>query len=488
VQPVVRVRLYDAGILTNTLTINPVLPEVPMAVDQSVLASSWNILIPGDLIQPGRSRLADVDPDELIPETNETDNTYPASGSPIALAVRSLPTLALRFVPVLQSITGETGLVDPSNADDFFDLTRRMYPLAAYDLDVRTVYTTSVVAQNNGSGWGEILSELLTLRNVTDGNVRHYYGVVHTNYSSGVTGLAYIPYSPSTDYLVAMGWDNPVSLSETMAHELGHNYGRSHSPCGSPSNVDPNYPYADASIGVYGMDVESYTVKAPDSFKDIMSYCAPQWLSDYTFEGILDFRSALPAPELRIRLERVNCLLVWGRITPDSIILEPAFDIMAVPVMPEGTGPYWLEALAADGALILGYSFTGGAVADLPNGLETHFSFLMPVAREGTHRPATLRVSGLGMQATRSAPVTQLNSTVLQDAALSIAAVGGNWVRIEWNAAAWPMIMVRDSDNGEVLSFARGGSVNLPTLRSDLELIRSDGVHSVSTLVHVAGR
>lgn len=50
------------------------------------------------------------------------------------------------------------------------------------------------------------------------------------------------------------------------------------------------------------------------------------------------------------------------------------------------------------------------------------------------------------------------------------------------------MVLVRDPDSGEVLSFARGGSVNISTRRRDLSLVFSDGLSSVTASVRVAGR
>ncbi len=488
IQPLVRVRLFDGGSVFDTLTISAAPSQVPTTVDATVLGSSWNVLIPGSLIQPGLSILADVDPDDAIPETDETDNQFPVSGTPIQLDVRPTPILALRFVPVHQSATGDTGRVDLASADQFLDQTRLMFPLAAYDVDVRSVYTTSAVAQSNGAGWATILNELSTLRNVTDENSRHYYGVLQTSYTSGIEGLAWVSIAPSDEYFVAVGLDDPGSRSRIMAHELGHNFGRRHADCGTPTNTDASYPYAGASIGVYGFDVDSLSVKSPSDFKDIMSYCSPKWVSDYNFEGILDFRNALPAPASVARLSPVQGLLVWGRITPDSIVLEPAFEILAAPVLPKRAGPYRLEAFAADGASIFGYSFAGGLVADLPGGPETHFSFLIPIADAGAQRPATLRVSGPGMQATRRSAVIPRGPAMLPRAALSATAVSERQVRVEWNAAAYPMVLVRDPDSGEVLSFARGGSVNISTRRRDLSLIFSDGLSSVTASVRVSGR
>jgi hypothetical protein len=40
------------------------------------------------------------------------------------------------------------------------------------------------------------------------------------------------------------------------------------------------------------------------------------------------------------------------------------------------------------------------------------------------------------------------------------------------------MIMVRDPETGEVLSFARGGDVRIWTGKGELDLVASDGVRS----------
>jgi hypothetical protein len=54
----------------------------------------------------------------------------------------------------------------------------------------------------------------------------------------------------------------------------------------------------------------------------------------------------------------------------------------------------------------------------------------------------------------------------------------GGQVRLLWNAAAHPMVMVRDPDTGEVLAFARGGDARVWTSKSELDLEVSDGVQS----------
>ena len=49
---------------------------------------------------------------------------------------------------------------------------------------------------------------------------------------------------------------------------------------------------------------------------------------------------------------------------------------------------------------------------------------------------------------------------------------------VRWDARHHPMVMVRDANTGEVLSFARGGSVDVVTRSRQLDLVLSDGVQS----------
>jgi hypothetical protein len=72
-----------------------------------------------------------------------------------------------------------------------------------------------------------------------------------------------------------------------MAHEVGHNHGRNHAPCGATAALDDGFPYDGAAVGVWGYDRRSSTFTFPTR-KDIMSYCNPQWISDYTYQAFLD--------------------------------------------------------------------------------------------------------------------------------------------------------------------------------------------------------
>lgn len=87
-----------------------------------------------------------------------------------------------------------------------------------------------------------------------------------------------------------------------MVHELGHNQGLSHAPCGDIDNTDPAFPYAGGKTGTQGYGILSGELHSgnPDidhPFFDIMTYCWPVWYSDYHFE--------------RIR-QRIQAVTAWG--------------------------------------------------------------------------------------------------------------------------------------------------------------------------------
>ena len=81
--PTVRVRLYNGGVLTSDQSLTRV-GATPLAPQEGTLGSSWNVAVPKALVTPNLSIMVDVDPDNLVAETNETDNTFPASGTPLA--------------------------------------------------------------------------------------------------------------------------------------------------------------------------------------------------------------------------------------------------------------------------------------------------------------------------------------------------------------------------------------------------------------------
>ncbi len=477
--PSVRVRFYSGATLVQTSTITAPGASVPTAVAEGTLASSWNLVVPAALVQANLRILADVDPGNVVAEASDGDNTFPTSGTPFALDVRTVPTWNVRFVPVLQQVNGLQGNVTAGNMATFLVDPLKMLPVASYNADLRAVYTTTapVLQSSNGNGaWGTILSEVNALK-FTDGSNRYYYGVVKTSYGSGVAGIGYVGGSANT----SLGWDNLPSGSGVMAHEIGHNMGRPHAPCGGPASPDPGYPYAGGVIGVYGLDPVTFTVKLPSSNYDLMSYCNPDWVSDYNWGRMITYRqgganNAPPAVDAP-----VAGLLVWGRITGSGVVLEPALRVAPPTSVPAGTPGYRIEGLSADGRVVFSQPVpivsTGEEV-----GPEQHFATVIPVDAAQDQAVARLRLVTPTGPAERISlqTIAQLGRRVLfRDPAAAMARVNTLQARFSWDGATYPMAMIRDAETGQVISFARGGAATVWTGGRRFDVTFSDGVRSV---------
>jgi hypothetical protein len=464
---------------TAPFTIKAPSGSTPTSVQEGTLNSSWNVRVPASLVHSGLTVRAVVDPGNTITESDEGDNSFPASGAQ-PFTVQAAPVANIRFVPVDQGGNGP-GNVSTANKDQLVQLARRMYPLNSVNTAVHAVFqATGDPLQADGSGWGQMLSDLDALR-VADGSNDIYFGIAKVSYAAGINGLAF-PGLPSAQ--TALGWDEPGDVSRVVAHELGHVWGEQHSPCGSPPNLDPNYPYGSGNIGVFGLDVASTALKNL-STPDIMGYCKNPWISDYTYRRVQDYRrnnvtSVAAGP-------KQPALLVWGRIVNGRPVLEPAFEIVTRPSLPAKPGPYSIAGTAADGAQLFALSFDAAAAADDPQGTRS-FAFAVPLQAAQASRLTDLRMSGPGgaVAASRRIAAADMQTGARSSTAMT-ARRDGAGVLLQWNAAAQPMIMVRDAQSGEVLSFARGGTARLNTSKHQLELVVSDGVQSHPVRISVAG-
>lgn len=460
--PPVRVTLSTGDVYS--LSLDPLETSVATTVDEAYLTRSWNVMIPGDRVQPGLTAVAEIDPDHSVPEANESDNRYPSTGV-LTPNVRVMPTIGIRFVPV--TLAGTTGEVSPDRTAEFLALANKIHPVSGYDVDIRaTPYTSSrpALARDDANSWGGVLSEINVLR-AADSSRRYYHGIVHVTYTSGIAGIAYI------GGRAGLSWDYLPSGAEVVAHELGHNFGRLHTPCGNPGGVDPGYPYADGTTGAFGYDLVAGTLRFPNA-SDIMGYCNNKWISSYTYTGMM-FSLEGQQPSLSVASSAVApSLLIWGRIDDGQLVLEPSFEVTTRALLPATPGPYRVAALDESGGEILSLAFDAERIADLPGDHRT-FAFVVPVSMLRGRSPAALRLSAAGrmVTSTRSAAVSE-------SPAATVTRVGARGARIRWDAQKFPAVLVRDAVTGDILSIARGGDATIVTTGPSLELQYSNRVRS----------
>ena len=486
----VRVKLIVNDVVVNTMTLtNTGGAGVPIAPDQGQLASSWNGIVLAQFIRPGLKLVADVDPANGVAEGNETDNSFPASGTPVAVDVRDVAPLRLTFVPVVQRYDKNlVGNVTDANKDQFLVDARRMLPLLDIDAQIHAPYTTSdsleLTSNDGNQEWLRVLSEMNALR-IAESSVRHYFGVVKVTYNSGVAGYGYVPGR------AVVGWDYLPSGRNVAAHELTHNFGRFHAPCGGAGGPDPSFPYAGGTIGVYGYDMTTGLVRPPSTF-DLMGYCSSPWISDYNYVGAMDWRASNPTPDVASAAVGMTTdasprptLLVWGRVHRGQLVLEPAFQIVTTPNVPREPGPYRIEGVARDGRTLFAYSFAGDQPADASDGTARHFAFAIPLDAASQSALASIRLTGDG-----SAPATMQASLAPNGVSLAVDAVTAaraptGAVAVQWGGETARMALIRDHTTGEILSFARGGASQLRSRATELDVILSDGVHSAARTIRI---
>jgi hypothetical protein len=209
--------------------------------------------------------------------------------------------------------------------------------------------------------------------------------------------------------------------------------------------------------------------------RDLMSYCDPSWISDYTYKAILNFRSTFPMKAGAVTSAATEPgLLVWGRIEQGRVVLEPGFEVDAPASLPTQGGPHQLTGLGALGESLFSFTFAGDRVADSPSGDDETFAFVVPMSRLRGVELAGMRLSARGRQ-------VELRSSGSMTVPTATRLANGR-VRVTWNGSPSRAALIRDVRTGEILSVARGGSVDLPS-SSNFEITLSDGVKSVKSSV-----
>jgi Peptidase M66 len=275
------------------------------------LASSFDFELPGATITPDLGfdvKLRDAEKHGAPSAGAE----FPGSGAALALGAKSSGSaLHMVLVPFVYQADGSDRLPDLGDGPiaRYRQELLELYPTPAVEIRIHDPIPWATAVSANANGWGEILQELLSRRQQDRANDEatpdeYYYGLFApasdlASYCAGglgcVLGLTSTAVDPSEEFLrgsVGIGFGDEQSAL-TMAHETGHAHGRMHAPCAPPggfiSQVDPSYPHTDAQIGSWGYDIVGKELIDPaGEVRDLMSYCTPAWVSDYTYGGLFE--------------------------------------------------------------------------------------------------------------------------------------------------------------------------------------------------------
>ncbi|HKU43000.1 MAG TPA: M66 family metalloprotease [Polyangiales bacterium] len=229
---------------------------------------------------------------------------FPAQGE-TPLAALDTGTLRITVVPLVAN--GNMPDMSAAALKVYADYFEAMYPIDKIILTAGKPLNVTYPVN-----WNTTLEQLRAQRQrdmiATE---EYYYGMLKPTKTfqefcrSGCTaGVGYIGQVRQTATRVAMGLAYGDELAAgIMAHEVGHNHGRPHAPC-APGNqiqgVDSRYPYQRAATGIWGYDIRNKKFLDPMTTKDIMGYCDPKWISDYTYKALLERSSMINKPMFEI--------------------------------------------------------------------------------------------------------------------------------------------------------------------------------------------
>ena len=351
--------------------------SIPKEVDEGDLASSANANIPAAVVRPGLEMVIEVDPDGTLDANLGIPGRIPATGR-MALDVADLADLRLTLVPFLYEFDPDSsileitaGMANDPDEHPMLAETRTFLPVGGWDIELHDPVVTS---DNVGF---TIMYETEAIR-LMEGRPGYWLSMLAPVRASGLFGVAYnIP-----------SWTSfSIPASPTVAHELGHNMGLWHAPCGGAGGPDPLYPHSWGTIGSWGYNRETRRLVTPYA-PDIMSYCGGQWISDYhRANGV---RHRMHTEATATFGTKTRSVLVWGGLDADGDpFLEPSFITDALPSLPPSGSDFVVTGRTEGGDEAFSFRFDMPETPDA-EGESAGFVFAVPVTWAGELEGITL--------------------------------------------------------------------------------------------------
>ena len=443
---------------------------VPGADEAPALATTFNVLVPLDWFVAGTAIEAAVDIGGDVTVADVDLLRYPRADQPAPM-VQEPPPFAITFVPIdFGGTVADTSIA----ASEYLTRTLNRFPLHDVDAAVRqSFYVEPTPELEFLPTYRHVLQLLATLR-LAEAPERTYYGLMPSlpGIAGGGLGLLGQPAAVGSQF------QGPNVGAGLVAHELGHTFGLLHAPCGMRGGIDPDYPYPDGTIGVWGRDPFTNEMYPPTAY-DLMGGCPPWWISDYHYLKILEFRRDAALARLDAEPARTTrTLIVTGSIQDGHVEVAPLLST-AARAHPPTPGDWTFRLQDRDSVTLLEASFAPTLVAGGHDGSRM-FAFSLPVAEDQLARAMRAHVLDDSGRVVSSRLRTAARSSA--DIVVEPATAGSTTLR--WDGSTFMAALAVDAASGRVLAFGQGGSLALENQASPVELILSDGIGTIRQTVH----
>jgi hypothetical protein len=332
----------------------------------------------------------------------------PGPPSPALVWFHTVPPLRIWLVGV-PYMTGPTTTIMPRQFD--FDMLvswlRRTYPSA--DVQITQASMGSLASPpTTCTDVNTALTQWAATMPGQDPTTR-YYGLIPdnstNNFVGGCSSIPELDDAPTPQFGSGPAgvlfpesnpWDTDGSYADAYGgHEIAHMYGRRHPGfCAGQDRADPNYPYPGGLLGTSVFDFQGWdggdgslglSPQLNDwraGWHDVMTYCRFQWMSNYTYRGILQKLCAddlANCPDNAVfgvgaggsssvaRRAPRKLVSVTGTVEPGTgeVVLGPLWvrsDLTASKPVPDGA--YSIDMKGAGGRLLARHRFEPQEMSD----------------------------------------------------------------------------------------------------------------------------
>lgn len=262
--------------------------------------STLEVDLDGSLLRTGTALSVALQQEECEPREGKVASQarLPIVGEQ-PLPFQTVRKLRVTVLPIVTK-GGLTPDVGRKELETIETAMRAYYPVPDVEVTAhreKLVFPRALPKSDADKTWSELLEAVRDRRakDRADDDV-YYYGLVSPAESQVkfcgeeecLLGLSYQPTVVSPSSFAGLGVAFPETREttyRTAVHEVGHQHGLAHAPCGGVKEPDPSFPGSGGITNSWGWDFRANQLKKPNA-KDIMGYCEEPdvWISTYFYK------------------------------------------------------------------------------------------------------------------------------------------------------------------------------------------------------------